>query len=84
MPMNGLKHTVRRRNIHLYPDDWKKLPIPDATPDQQAPIVALVDHILSALRAGRTTDVSTLERQVDRLVADLYGVEPAKGGKSCD
>lgn len=29
----------RRSNIHLYPDDWKKLPIPDVEPATQAPIV---------------------------------------------
>ena len=25
----------RRSNLNLYPDDWKKLPIPDVTPEQQ-------------------------------------------------
>ena len=27
----------RRSNIHLYPDDWKKLPIPDVPLEQQEP-----------------------------------------------
>ena len=35
----------RRSNIHLYPDDWKKLPIPDVSPEEQAPIIELVDQI---------------------------------------
>ena len=34
----------RRSNIHLYPDDWKKLPIPDVSLEQQAPIVELVEE----------------------------------------
>ena len=36
----------RRSNIHLYPDDWKRLPIPDVPPQRQQPLVALVDRIL--------------------------------------
>jgi adenine-specific DNA-methyltransferase len=46
----------RRSNIHLYPDDWKKLPIPDVPAAQQAPVVALVDKILAAKRADPASD----------------------------
>ena len=38
----------RRSNLNLYPDDWKKLPIPDVSLDQQSSVVALVDKILDA------------------------------------
>ena len=65
----------RRSNIHLYPDDWKKLPIPDVDAKAQAPIIALVDKILAARRADPAADISALERQVDSLVAQLYGAE---------
>jgi adenine-specific DNA-methyltransferase len=41
----------RRSDIHLYPDDWKQLPIPDAPPEKQAPIVALVEQILAAKKS---------------------------------
>ena len=41
----------RRSNIHLYPDDWKQLPIPDVSPEQQAPIIELVDQILAMSNA---------------------------------
>ena len=64
----------RRHNIRLYPDDWKKLPIPDVSPEQQAPIVALVDKILDAKRADLEADVSNLEKEIDKLVYDLYGL----------
>ena len=64
----------RRSNIHLYPDDWKALPIPDVTPEQQAPLVQLVDKILEAKRANLAADVSTLEREIDQLVCRLYGL----------
>ena len=64
----------RRSNIHLYPDDWKKLPIPEVTAEQQAPIIVLVDKILSTLNADHNASVSDLEKEIDRLVSDLYGI----------
>jgi hypothetical protein len=62
----------RRSNIHLYPDDWKKLPVPDATPEEQAPIIELVDRILDAKRIDHSADVSALEAQVHAIVSNLY------------
>ena len=64
----------RRSNIHLYPDDWKKLPIPDVMPEQQAPIIELVDQILDAKRADPDADVSTLEDEIDQQVYSLYNL----------
>ena len=64
----------RRSNIHLYPDDWKKLPIPDVPPEQQAPIIELVDQILDAKRTDLDADVSELENEIDQIVYSLYGV----------
>ena len=64
----------RRSNIHLYPDDWKKLPIPDVAPKQQAPIVVLVDQILTLRRANPQADIAKLEAEIDRKVAGLYGL----------
>ena len=66
----------RRSNIHLYPDDWKKLPIPNVPPAQQQPIVDLVERILIAKRASITADVTALEAELDAKVATLYGTEP--------
>jgi hypothetical protein len=66
----------RRSNIHLYPDDWKKLPIPDVSAAEQKPIVALVDQILTLKRANRTADISALETQLDTAVAAHYGLTP--------
>ncbi len=65
----------RRSNIHLYPDDWKKLPIPDAPRDAQQPVVDLVDAILAAKQADPTADVTDLERKLDRIVCRLYGLD---------
>ncbi len=64
----------RRSNIHLYPDDWKQLPIPDVTPEKQAPIVALVENILELRRNHKLSDIPALEAQIDSLVHALYGL----------
>ena len=71
---NFLKEN-RRHNIRLYPDDWKKLPIPDVSPEQQVPIVELVDKILAAKRKGLEKKVVRLEEKLDKEVSLLYGIE---------
>ena len=69
----------RRSNIHIYPDDWKQLPIPDVPPEQQTPIVALVDKILAAKQKGLERKVARLEKKLDEEVSVLYGVEDEEG-----
>jgi hypothetical protein len=66
----------RRSNIHMYPDDWKPLPIPDIPPEAQAPIIALVDEILTCKRAAPAADITDLEVQIDALVTTLYTQKP--------
>ena len=68
----------RRSNIHLYPDDWKELPIPDVPPDAQQPLVRLVDDILAAKGADPDADVTAKENEIDRLVHALYGLSDAE------
>ena len=63
----------RRSNIHLYPDDWKNLPIPDVSPAQQQPIVTLVNQILTAKRTNPSADISAFEARLNHAVALLYG-----------
>ena len=64
----------RRSNIHLYPDDWKQLPIPDVPPEEQEPIIELVDQILATKRTDPDADVSELENEIDQIVYLLYGL----------
>jgi hypothetical protein len=66
----------RRSNIHLYPDDWKHLPIPEVSQFDQEMIVRLVDSILEAKRAGDEATVKTLETEIDNHVYRLYGLTP--------
>ena len=68
----------RRSNIHLYPDDWKELPVPDVPPAAQRPVVDLVDGILAARRADRNADVTPMERELDEAVHALYGFTDAE------
>ena len=65
----------KQSNTDLYPNDWKKLPIPDVSPEQQAPIVALVDKALAAKRKGLERKVARLEKKLDKIVFALYGIE---------
>jgi hypothetical protein len=73
-PAREFLRANRRSNTDLYPDDWKELPIPDVSKEQQAPIAALVDKILTAKRAKPDAEVSALEAEIDARVAALYGL----------
>ena len=57
-----------------------QIPIPPATPEQKAPITALVNQILAAKAADRTTDTGELEAEVDQLVYELYGLSAEEIG----
>ena len=61
---------------NFYPNDWKQLPIPDVSPEQQEPIVKLVDQILDAKRTNLDADVCELEDEIDQLVYELYDLTP--------
>ena len=63
----------RRSNLHLYPDDWAKLPIPDCAAKDQQLVVRIVDAILAAKGADIEADVGAEEKELDRVVRELYG-----------
>lgn len=66
----------RRSNIHLYPDDWKNLPIPDASKEKQSSIVELVDQILTSKKNTPHVDISSLDKELDKMVYKLYNLTP--------
>lgn len=76
----SLLRAGRRSNIHLYPKDWAKLPIPDCDKGEQAPIVETVNAILDAKRRNSEIDVTVLESDLDLLVNGLYGLSDHGGG----
>ena len=54
---------------------YEQLPIPRVSEVQQQPIVELVDKIISYKRIKPLTDTSKWERQIDKLVYDLYDLD---------
>ena len=58
----------RRSKLHVYPDDWKKLPIPKATLAQQRAIADLVQKCLDA----QGKDCEEQEAEINSRVAKLY------------
>ena len=51
-----------------------RIPVPQLLEQKQQPFVQLVDRILEAKDADPDADTSALEREIDRLVYDLYGL----------
>ncbi|GBU25370.1 hypothetical protein R83H12_02013 [Fibrobacteria bacterium R8-3-H12] len=62
-------------SLHFYPDDAKELPIPMVEKTKQEPIISLVNQILSAKKKNPAADTAEMEREIDRLVYGLYGLE---------
>ena len=54
----------------------KKFPIPATTPAQKKPIIDLVDSILAVKKKDSMADTSKLEKEIDNLVYELYGLSP--------
>ena len=52
----------------------KQLPIPKVSKDEQQPIIALVNQILSVKKENAQADTKKLEREIDKLVYGLYGL----------
>jgi hypothetical protein len=52
----------------------EELPIPKATASHQKPIIEAVKTILIAKKENPAADTSALEREIDQLVYDLYGL----------
>ena len=70
---NNSKLTVNISKTYL-----EQLPIPNTTSAQQQPIIDLVDSILSAKRTNPQADTSADEKEIDRLVYELYGLTDEK------
>ena len=71
----------RRSKLHIYPDDWKRLPIAAASREEQEGIAALVDQILimykrygHPLPDDANRSMIDLEREIDQRVSLLYRI----------
>ena len=61
-------------NISINIGTVKKIPIPNATKEQQEDIIKLVDEIIESKQATDNADTSILENEINKLVNSLYGV----------
>ena len=69
--------TALRGNAYrLTPEFLNVFAFPEIRIQQQAPIISLVDRILSAKKSNPQADTSALEHEIDLLVYDLYGLTP--------
>ena len=60
-------------NISINIGTVKKIPIPNATKEQQENIIKLVDEIIESKRTISNTDTTSLENKIDDLINHLYG-----------
>ena len=65
---------LRGGDYHIYPEHIRNIPVPNASKEQQKPIIDLVDRILNEKRNNPNTDTSLLEQQIDNYVYQLYGL----------
>ena len=56
----------------------ERIPVPKLSAAKQRPFIRLVDRILEAKAADTDADTGELEREIDRLVYDLYGLTEAE------
>jgi hypothetical protein len=74
--MNWYFLQFQSEGLHCYPDDAKQFPIAKATPEQQQPIIDLVDQILEKKRDNPSANTSAIEQEIDKLVYKLYNLTP--------
>lgn len=55
-----------------------KIPVPTVTPEEQQPIIELAEHIMAAKEDDPEFDRSVEEREIDKLVYNLYGLTAEK------
>ena len=71
-----LYHRGKRKgeSLELYQQPLSEIPVRKISPDAQKPFINLVDQILETKRANPVADTSALEREIDQLVYQLYGL----------
>ncbi len=67
------KGKMQGENFQIDKEPLLNIPLPKMSCEQQ-PIISLVDRILSAKKSNPQADTTALEREIDRLVYDLYGL----------
>ena len=75
-----LYHKGKRKSetLELYQKPLSEIPIKKASSDIQNSIVKIVDEIIALKKANPNHDTSLLERQIDTVVYDIYGLTDAE------
>ena len=66
------RKTSTNNHVNIY--ELEQLPIPNATSEQQQPIIEIIDQIIQKKQSNPTADITSLEREIDRLVYILYNL----------
>jgi type I restriction-modification system DNA methylase subunit len=74
----GRFKSTKRVFSEIQANTVKQLPVPVVDARRQAPLQSLVDAILAAKRRNLEANTTALEREIDRLVYDLYDLTPAE------
>ena len=62
----------RRNKLHLYPDDWKQLPIPVVSGDEQRAVARLVTKLCDKIGGGASgAEIAAIEAKIDSAVNDI-------------
>jgi adenine-specific DNA-methyltransferase len=69
-----LKYRGKMQGTNYQIDNEPLSQIPIATPNAETPFIELVDKILEEKQSNPTADTSKLEKEIDILVYDLYGL----------
>lgn len=68
------RKTSTNNHVNIY--ELEQMPIPNATHEQQQPIIDIVDNLIRQKRANPNSDTSLLETEIDKLIYQLYNLTP--------
>lgn len=71
-----ISNRVRGGYLRAFTEYIQEIPIPTATPVDQAELSAMVERVTTAKRAGNEALVQSLEREMDTIVFRLYALTP--------
>ncbi len=66
------RKTSTNNHVNIY--ELEQLPIPKASIEQQKSIINLIDEIMCKKKANPNADILSLERMIDEVVYELYGL----------
>jgi len=69
---------LRGGDYHIYPEHIRNIPIPSATIEIQNSISNIVKNIIEQKCSNPNHDTSSLEKQIDFIVYDIYGLTDAE------